>query len=230
MTPFLDRIAPLLHLGFTALAFVAFQRKSKSLGTLAVFGFASMLSGFFLMGWLAIPMLIWARRLRPDIVGAGVLPAALLAGAIIVALRLPWPGPMPTGATVSAEARVQRVVLVDRIWVGLHGRHGGVYYERLPQPFDEVQLQVPATGSAPTAVAVDSVDHDSVDGLGTRPTVSVVMPAGNPAVARIAGGQRNWARTALVRFVTSMYVWGAIWAALSVFVASRFRRRQPAVA
>lgn len=228
MPPFLDRIAPLLHLGFTALAFLAVQRKSKTLGTLAVFGFTSMLSGFFLMGWLAIPILIWARRLWPNLVGGGVLPAALFAGAIIVGLRLPWPRPMPGGPTISAEARVGRVVLVDKIWVGLIGRHG-VYYERIPQPFDQVEFQIPATGSTPAAIAVDSVDHGSVAGLGTQSTVSVVMPAGNLAAARIAGGQRTWARAALVRFVASMYLWGAVWAALSVFVASRFRRPQPAL-
>lgn len=224
----IDRIAPFIFFGLTALAVFAVRRRSRTLGTVAIIGYASVLSGFSLTGWLAIPALVWARRLRPDLVGAGALPAALVLGAIIVGLRLPWPRPMPTGATTTAEARVEHVLLVDKIWVGV-GRRGGISYQQIPQPFDEVRLEVPAAGT-PAVTAVDSIDHGTVDGLGTRPTVTVVMPAGNPAAARIAGAQRTWARVALIRFVTSMYLWGAVWAILSVFVASKFRRPQAAVA
>lgn len=224
----IDRIAPFIFFGLTALAFFAVRRRSRTLGTVAIIGYASALSGFSLAGWLAIPALVLARRFRPALVAAAALPVALVLGAIIVGLRLPWPRPMPTGATTTAEARVEHVAMVDRIWVGV-GRRGGISYQQIPQPFDEVRLQVPATGTA-AVTAVDSIDHGSVDSLGMRPTVTVVMPAGNPTAARIAGAQRTWARVALTRFVTSMYAWGAVWAALGVFVASKVRRRQAAVA
>jgi hypothetical protein len=142
---------------------------------------------------------------------------------------------MPGGATVKTEARVQHVLLGDKIFVRWASRTRNSMerirtFELLPQPLDEVTLEVPAIGSAPGTTVVDSVDHGSVDSLGTRGTVTVVMPAGNPSAARIAGGQRTWARVALIRFVASMYLWGALWAALSLSVASRFKRLKPAVA
>lgn len=231
MTLSLDHdVAPLVHVGLMAIAFMAIRLKNRSLGHVAIVGYASTLSGFFLMGWLAVPVLYWMRRRRPDIVAGGVLPAALVLGAIIVALRLPWPRPMPAGPTVTAEARVTHVVMVDRIWVWRNRARGFFHYELIPQPFDEVRLQLPAAGSSPATIAVDSVDHGSVDGLGTRETLTVVMPAGNPGAARITGGQRTWARAAFVHFVASMYLWGAAWTALSIVAALPFRRRRPAVA
>ena len=231
MTLSLDHgMGSLIHVGLMAIAFMAIRLRNRSLGHVAIVGYASTLSGFFLMGWLAVPALYWMRRRRPDIVASGALPAALVLGAIIVALRLPWPRPMPAGPTVTAEARVSHVVMVDRVWVWRNRARGFLHYEQIPQPFDEVQLQLPAVGSAPATTAVDSVDHGSVDGLGTRETLTVVMPAGNPGAARITGGQRTWARAAFVHFVASMYLWGAAWTALSVVVALPFRRRRPAVA
>jgi hypothetical protein len=223
-------VSSLVHVGLMAIAFMAIRLRNRSLGHVAIVGYASMLSGFFLMGWLAVPALYWMRRLRRDIVARGVLPAALVLGAMIVALRLPWPRPMPASPTVTAEARVVHVVMVDRIWVWRNRARGFFHYELIPQPFDEVRLQLPAAASMPALIAMDSVDHGSVDGLGMGETVTVVMPAGNPGAARIAGGQRTWARVAFVRFVASMYLWGAAWTALSVVAASRFRRTRPAVA
>src|SRR5689334_3962755 len=95
----IDRVAPIIYFGLTALALFAARRKSRTLGIVAIVGYASVLSGFSLAGWLAIPALVLGRRLRPDLVGAAALPASLVLGAIIVGLRLPWPRPMPTGAT-----------------------------------------------------------------------------------------------------------------------------------
>jgi len=220
-------VASLLHLGLLALGFYAIRRRSRGLGSAALAGFGAMLSGFFLMGWLAMPAIWLTRRFRPGWVTRWALPASMALGAVIVWARLPWPRAMPIGPTTRAQAHVTHVVNIDRIWVWRSHARGPIHFEQLPRSFDRVELEVPTADGGPPVTAVDSVDAGSVPGLGTSPTTEVVLPAGRPAEARLAAGQRTWVRRAFAGYVLDMYAWGTVWLGLAALITRRRRRAGP---
>ncbi|HEU4649540.1 MAG TPA: hypothetical protein VFS33_10810 [Gemmatimonadales bacterium] len=98
----------------------------------------------------------------------------------------------------------------------------------LPRAFAEAELEFTAKGGGQGELVrvIDRVDSGSVAGLRKGGSVQVVYPLASPADARIDGGQRTYARAALIHILGFTYggfvvlillAWPARW------VVRRFR-------
>jgi hypothetical protein len=139
---------------------------------------------------VAVGLLVW--RLRRTSLGGALLVAAVLGAAalpLVHADELARERADLSAATQHATARVVDVSRVTRIDIG--GRRRSDLHD-VPQPYDIVQIDVPAPGAVDNHVlAVDAVDADDAQPIITAATVAVVYPPDGPQDARLEGRART---------------------------------------
>lgn len=171
------------------LAYMAYRRRSRSLGLLAATAGGIIASGIFLLGFLVYPLLLvlWLKRRMP---GAGaMLLITFVLGHALLLWRIPWPEPVAAGALTGGSAVVREVHPVRRVWGGQRQ-----YAVPLNHPYDLIDLELAAIGTRGAVHAVDAIDTGSTPALGLGASVRVLYPAAEPERARLAQGTRRYAQ------------------------------------
>lgn len=182
------------------LGYLAYRRRSRPLQMVAITAAASVGAGVLLFGFLIFPLLLLMWWRRPASGFGWVLLASMALSAAILAMRIPWPPPLPPGELVSLPAVVQQVHSVERVW-GTNRMPG----QQLHQPFQILDLEFTPPGASETVHAIDLIDQGSVPSLHRGAMVTVVYPAGRPHSARISGARRHYAWDLLVYVLILSY-------------------------
>lgn len=98
--------------------------------------------------------------------------------------------------TEAAMARVVSVRTVREALLRSWSRPTRTTVFQLPQPYDEVTLQLATNGGQSSALTVDRIDSGSVQGLSPGLTVRVTYCKSNIRDARLVGAQRTYAWSA----------------------------------
>jgi hypothetical protein len=96
-----------------------------------------------------------------------------------------------------ANARVKSVSTIDEILGGGGGREEHSEPIKLAHPYQLVELEFTPANATEPAVALDTVDLNSMPDLALNQFVNIDYDAANPRIARIHGGTRNFPRQAL---------------------------------
>jgi hypothetical protein len=196
--------------GFVAivvLGVIAYRRKSKSLGLLALTAGGVFVSAYVLLGFVVFPAFFWLWRRYPGEGFGWVLLITMALTPPALSARFPRTPVLATDALQHTTARVRQVYLAEEIGPPVRYGGGGAGIA-LSYPFQMVDLELAPEGFAQPVHAVDRVDPGSVAGLELDAEVKVVYATANPRAAQIDGATRTYPQRNLWSLLMETYAGG----------------------
>lgn len=175
------------------LGVVAWRRKTRPWILAAALCGATVCTAVVPCGFVTFPILFAVWRKRPGQGYGWVLLGFMAFSVVVLYGRIPQPTPAPSALSHEATAVVRQIRPVDHIWSDWEDSG-----QRVPQPFQLVDLEFTPAGANAPIHAVDRIDLNSLPELRDGATVRVFYTTSNPRSVRLDGGTRTYAEKALV--------------------------------